>query len=123
MTPREKVLYQQIHPAKLSADVVAAIISFYFFWNHELLIGLLIHILMPIAGSALVIRFADLDPLAASRLGRYIAKHMGPIPQGVRLLGDLVMSAGSWYHSALTMVAGLMVIVLAWLHGLRIHAH
>jgi hypothetical protein len=52
VTLKEKVLFHQIHPAKLATDVGAAVISFYFLWQHDLVIGLLTHFTPPPIASA-----------------------------------------------------------------------
>ena len=71
MTLKEKVLFHQIHPAKLATDIAAAVISLYFLWQHQLVIGLLTHFIPPPIASVAVIRFADLDPYKTSPLGTY----------------------------------------------------
>jgi hypothetical protein len=57
VTLKEKVLFHQIHPAKLATDVGAVVISLYFLWQHDLVIGLLTHFTPPPIASAAVIRF------------------------------------------------------------------
>jgi hypothetical protein len=71
MTLREKFLFHQVHPAKLATDVLSAVISLYFFWQHQLVIALLTHFVPPPVASAMVIRFADLEPYKSSLLGAY----------------------------------------------------
>jgi len=117
MTLREKALYHQIHPAKLATDILAEPVSLYFFWRHELTLGLATHFLPPIIASALVIRFADLEPLKASPLGRYVGRHMTRQVEAARLAGDLVMVAGAWRHAAWLIGLGLAIVAAAWLSG------
>jgi hypothetical protein len=62
MTPRDKVLFHQVHPAKLATDVVSAFVSFYFFWQHDLVIGLLLHLVPPPIASMFTMWYADLEP-------------------------------------------------------------
>ena len=117
MTLREKALYHQIHPAKLATDILAEPISLYFFWRHDLALGLATHFLPPIIASALVMRFADLEPLKASPLGRYIGRHMTRTVEAARLAGDLVMVAGAWLRSPWLIALGLAIVAAAWLSG------
>jgi hypothetical protein len=42
MTLKERMLYHQVHPAKLGTDIAAEVTSLYFFWQHELAPALLI---------------------------------------------------------------------------------
>jgi hypothetical protein len=39
MKLKEKNLFHQVHPIKLATDIGAAVISLYFFWKHELVVG------------------------------------------------------------------------------------
>jgi hypothetical protein len=117
MKLREKALYHQIHPAKLATDILSEPVSLYFFWRHSLGLGLATHFLPPIAASALVIAFIDLEPLKASRLGHYIGKHMTRSVEGARLAGDLVMVAGAWLRLWPLIAVGLAVVAAAWLSG------
>ena len=117
MTLREKALYHQIHPAKLATDILAEPISLYFFWRHDLALGLATHVLPPIIASALVMRFADLEPLKASPLGRYVGRHMTRTVEAARLAGDLVMVAGAWLRSPWLIALGLAIVAAAWLSG------
>ncbi|HXQ46956.1 MAG TPA: hypothetical protein VN806_10090 [Caulobacteraceae bacterium] len=117
MTLREKALYHQIHPAKLATDILSEPISLYFFWRHSLWLGLATHFLPAIAASALVMTFVDLGPLKASRLGRYIGRHMTRSVEGARLVGDLVMVAGAWLRLWVLIAAGLAIVAAAWLSG------
>lgn len=42
MTLQEKILYHQIHPIKLLTDWAAGFVLLYFFWERQLLAGLLV---------------------------------------------------------------------------------
>jgi hypothetical protein len=50
MTLNEKILFHQVHPAKLGTDIAAAVVSLYFFWQHQLMLGLVTHV-APVAKS------------------------------------------------------------------------
>ena len=117
MPLRERALYHQIHPAKLATDILSEPVSLYFFWRHQLWLGLATHFLPAIAASALVMSLVDLEPLKASRLGRYIGRHMTRAVEGARLAGDLVMVAGAWFRLWIVIVLGLAIVAAAWLSG------
>jgi hypothetical protein len=117
LTLREKALYHQIHPAKLATDILTEPVSLYLLWRHELILGLVAHFGPPILASILVIRLADLTPLKASALGRYIARHMTRTVEAARLAGDLIMFAGAWLRSPWVIALGLAVVIAAWLSG------
>ncbi len=117
MDRREKVLYHQIHPAKLATDIGVTVPSLILLWDGQLLAGLLV-MFPSLVTSALVMRYADLDRLKASRAGAYLARHMSPVVQAVRGLGALTMMFGAWYHTLWLIAVGPPVILAAWFHGL-----
>src|SRR5262249_9605141 len=118
MDRKDKVLYHQIHPWKLGTDIVSAIVSLYFFWEHQLLLAMVLHIAPPIIASYLVISYVDLEQLRESAFGRYVKRMMTRTIETIRLFGDVVAIVGAWYHSWALIVAGLLIIVGAWLSGL-----
>ena len=117
MTLKEKLLFHQVHPAKLATDIGAAIVSLYLLWQQQLVLGLLTHFIPPPIGSAAVIRFADLDSYKNSRLGAYLVRYMTPIAQAARLAGDLITVGAAWYQSFAGILFGLAVIAAAWSYG------
>ena len=117
MTLKEKLLFHQVHPAKLATDIGAAIVSLYLLWQHQLVIGLLTHFIPPPIGSAAVIRFADLDSYKNTRLGAYLLRYMTPIAQAARLAGDLITVGAAWYQSFAGILFGLAVIAASWSYG------
>ena len=117
MTLKEKLLFHQVHPAKLATDIGAAIVSLYLLWQHQLVLGLLTHFIPPPIGSAAVIRFADLDSYKNTRLGAYLLRYMTPIAQAARLAGDLITVGAAWYQSFAGILFGLAVIAAAWSYG------
>ncbi len=118
MDLRERILYHQIHPLKLSADVVSGMAALFLLWSHDLTLGLLVAFLPPIAASGLVLRYADLERHRRSSFGRYMQRYMTGSTQGVRLVGNAVMMVGAWYHMAWALVLGLVLVLLAWLRGI-----
>jgi hypothetical protein len=118
VTLKEKILFHQVHPVKLATDIAAALISLYFLWEHELMIGLLTHFIPPPIASAAVIRFSNLERYKNSRLGAYLARYMTPAAQFTRLAGDLITIFAAWYRSPGGIIVGLAVILTAWGYGL-----
>ncbi len=118
MTLKEKIIFHQIHPAKLVTDISAAVVSLYFLWQHQLVIGLATHFLPPPIGSAAVIRFADLEPYRSSRVGAYLARYMTPAAQATRLAGDLITLFAAWYQSPAGIGFGVAIVLAAWAYGL-----
>jgi hypothetical protein len=118
MTLKERALYHQIHPLKLLVDVLASVASLYFFWQHYLTVGFALHYLPPIAVSALLMRFAELEQYRNSSFGRYVASHMTRTIELLRLFGDFVTIIGAWYHDWVLLAAGFAVVLGAWCNGL-----
>ena len=118
MNLREKVLYHQIHPLKLAADISSCFASCALLWRRELALALFVAWVPAIAASLLIIRFARLDVRRSGRLGGYVRTMMTPAVTAQRLTGQVVMWLAAWRHEPLTIALGLLVIVLAWLSGL-----
>jgi hypothetical protein len=118
MPLRERALYHQIHPLKLGTDILASIVSLYFLWQHELVIGLVLHFLPPIIVSGLLMRYGELERYRESFLGRYVGRYMTRTIEGVRLFGDLVTIMAAWNHDWLLLAAGFAVVLGAWCNGL-----
>ncbi len=117
MTFQEKSLYHQIHPAKLFIDWSTGFLSLYFFWKHELLIGLLVGIIPSILASFFITQLANIEHLKQSRFGKYIEKYMTKQMQVLRFIGYFIMVLGAWWHNAFFIIFGLVIILLAWFRG------
>jgi hypothetical protein len=118
MSLKEKILFHQVHPAKLMTDFAAAVVSLYFFWQHHLAVGLLTHFVPPPLASVFVIRFTNLERYKNSRLGAYLVRYMTSWAQASRFFGDFVTIFAAWFHSQVGIAAGLIVILAAWSYGL-----
>jgi hypothetical protein len=118
MTRSEKILYHQIHPLKLGTDVTAAVVSLFFFWQHRFWLALVLHFGPPLVASALIISLSNLEPQRNSAFGRYVKRTMTRAIEALRLVGDIAVVFGAWFHSSIVITTGLVVIVAAWLSGL-----
>jgi hypothetical protein len=118
MTPQEKYLYHQIHPAKLLTDLCAGLIALYPLWRHELGLALTIMLVPPPIASWLVIHYANLERQRQSAFGRYVARSMTHAMEAVRLVGFVVMAVGAWNRSVPIIVGGLAIILFGWTRGL-----
>ena len=117
MTLEEKSLYHQIHPLKLATDIGCEPLSLYFFWRHDLVLGLATHFVPPIAASVVLILCGDFEAIKKSRAGAYLLRHMTRTMEAIRLVGDIVMVLGAWFHQPSLIVMGLVVIVIGWCSG------
>lgn len=72
-------------------------------WHRRLRAGLLVRYLPPVAASALVLAYADLDRLRQTAAGRYVLHHMPDGAVAVRFAGDTLMAAaGCRYGSQIS---------------------
>lgn len=117
LTSREKVLYHQIHPVKLCADIGSSLLSTYLFWIHQLILGLLGGFIPSIVASAVIIRYVDLGEYVASPLGKYVGKYMTGSMQAVRLAGQFVVWFGAWYRVPSIAGVGYLIVILGWIRG------
>jgi hypothetical protein len=116
---QEKILYQQIHPIKLAVDILTSVISTLFLWRCEIMGFLIVFLAPSVIATIVVIRFANLDKLKKSRFGNYIRRFMTRRLEAVRFLGQFIMWFAAWKHAPLGIGAGVLVIVSAWLSGMR----
>ncbi|MDP9274089.1 MAG: hypothetical protein M3O99_00675 [Chloroflexota bacterium] len=118
LTLRERVLYHQIHPAKLFADVATALVAIDLFWRHALAPGLIIALLPPVLVSAVLVREANLESYRSSPMGAYLRRFMPPWVQAVRLFGVALAFYASWHHVPAGIYGGLALVALCWANGL-----
>jgi len=118
MTVEERLLYHQIHPLKLLTDLGVTPCALLLLRQHRLAIGLAVSFLPPVVASAVILRYAELEPYERSRVGRYVRRHMTPAMQALRLAGAVVMMLGAWYRRPWLLPAGLCIILFGWLRGL-----
>lgn len=118
MRMAEGALVHQVHPAKISADVSAAIISNFLLWRDRPVTALAVRCVLPAAGSAAVLGFANLDAVSRTRRGRYVLAHMPPAAQATRLAGDALMGFAAYRRNRSLFVVGAAVVAAGWSHGL-----
>ena len=121
LTLRERVLYHQIHPAKLYVDIATALVAIDLFWRHELVPGLIIALLPPLLVSAVLVREADLERYRSSLMGAYLRQFMPPWVQAMRLFGVGVAFYAAWYHFPAGVVSGLALVAICWANGIGRH--
>jgi len=117
METREKVLYHQIHPAKLLTDWGTLPIALYLLWQRRWFPALIVAFVPSIAASTLLIRYADLERYKRSRFGHYLARSMTGSMQALRLGGAGVMLLGAWGRRGWLLPVGLLIILAGWFRG------
>ena len=120
MNQSDRILFHQIHPAKLVTDAAAALLSLYFLWESDLSLAVVAAMVPPLIASGLVLRFADLEALKRSAIGVHVQRHMTPAMQLLRVGGFLIMAVAAWMHAPLAILAGLTIVAAAWLKGVTI---
>jgi len=114
----EKVLYHQIHPAKLTADVSGSLVSTYLMWQHKFVAALLSAFGPATIASVLVIRYADLEKRKHSPFGRYMHRYMNRRVEAWRFFGQVLIWVGAWYRVGKLVPIGWTIVVAAWTSGL-----
>jgi hypothetical protein len=114
---QEKVLYHQIHPAKLFTDISTALLSLYLLWKHRIGVALLVMFGPSVCVTLALIRWADLEHYRRSRFGGYIRQYMTRPIEVLRFVGLALMAIGAWLHKLWLLPLGALVIVLGWLRG------
>ena len=123
MTFAEKKLYHQIHPLKLSVDICSGILTTYLSWQHDIFWFLILFLLPSVIVSILTIKYADLEKLKNSGFGKYIEKYMTTSIEVIRIVGQIIIWTAGWYHLAIIMIIGFLIIIGAWCNGLLIKKH
>jgi hypothetical protein len=118
LTLREKVLYHQVHPAKVATDILSGVVSLWLLWRREWVLGFAAHVIPPIVASIVAVRFVDLSVLKTSQFGRYVARSMTRPVEFARLFGDGVMVAGALLRNGWIIALGAVVVLGAWSLGL-----
>ncbi len=102
---------------KLFTDWSTGLAALYFFWQHSLIVALVVAIVPSVIVSLLLVHFAHLEKYKQSSFGRYIRQYMTRASEASRFLGYAVMTAGAWYRLIWLILVRLAVILLAWLRG------
>ena len=117
MNFREKEKYHEIHPVKLAVDISTAFLSIYFYWVQDFILGTVIGYLPSVIGTAVIIKWINLEKIKQSSFGRYIDKYMTNTMRLIRIAGLIVATIAAWYNIWWLVFVGLLVILLAWLRG------
>jgi hypothetical protein len=117
MRMAEGALLQQVHPGKISADLMASILSDVLLWRERPVTAVAVRYVIPLASSAAVLGLADLDALARTRRGRYVLAHMPPSARAARLAGDALMGLGAYRRNPPLFAAGIALVMFGWSHA------
>jgi hypothetical protein len=118
LSGREKLLYHQIHPLKLSVDLSTSFASTWLFWQHELVLGLLVAWVPSVLITIAMLRWMDFTRQRDSNLGHYIERHMTRVAEAVRFGGQFAAWAGAWWHAGWAIAMGYAIVVLGWTYSL-----
>lgn len=118
MNFQEKKLYHQIHPAKLFVDWTTGALALYYIWLHKIIIALIIMFPAAIITSLLIVKYVRLEKYKNSRFGKYIKVYMTTTWEKIRFLGYIITILGAWFHMPWVILAGIIIIILAWGNGL-----
>jgi hypothetical protein len=114
----EKVLYHQIHPAKLAADISGSLFSTYLMWRRRFVAAMFAAFVPAVVASVLVIAYADLEQRKHSPFGRYMHRYMNRRVEVWRFFGQVVIWVGAWHRVGKLVPIGWAIVVGAWASGL-----
>jgi hypothetical protein len=118
MTLREKILYHQIHPAKLLTDCATSFASSWLLWEARWTEAGLVAFLPSITATLILLFFVQLERFRDTPLGHYVHRTMTRKIEAARLAGQVVVWGGAVAHILWIVPVGYFVIVLAWANGL-----
>jgi len=118
LTLSERVLYHQIHPAKLFADISTALIGIDLFWRHELVPALIIALVSPVLVSVVLVREADLERYRSSAMGAYLRRFMPPSVQVLRIFSVGFAFYAAWQHVTAGIIGSLALVAACWANGI-----
>ena len=114
----DKTLYHQIHPFKLTTDVITSFAAVYLLWEHLIIEGLVMAFVPSLVISLFMLKLMDFEKQKQSKFGKYLKKYMGRGTDIVRSIGFLIMLVGGWFHFLWAVALGFLVVILSWTHGL-----
>jgi hypothetical protein len=115
---RQKILYHQIHWAKITVDVTSGVLSTWLMWTHDFWVGMAVAWVPPVVVSSFMLWQMDFSRQRDSRFGRYIAFHMTHAAEAVRICGQIAVWIGAWYHSVWAIAVGCLIVILGWSYSL-----
>lgn len=118
MDRRERLLYHQLHPVKLTTDVATAAVSAILLWQHRLASAVVIGFVPSIVMSVILVRWGDLERYRRSAFGRYVSRFMTRRVELARLAGLIPLWGGAWLRSPTLIALGVLWIAGCWLLGL-----
>jgi hypothetical protein len=119
VTLEDRVLYHQIHPAKLATDWLTAFGAVVLFWQHRVGAALLLGVIPSIVATIVIVNWVNLEAYRHSAFGRYMKRYMTRRVEAARFLGLVPLWRGAWIHQPLIIAAGVVWILGCWLWGLR----
>jgi len=119
MKQADRVLYHQIHPLKLITDVSTTGAAALLLWEHRPGMAFVVGFAPSVIVSAVLIRWADLEPYRDSAFGRYVGRFMTRRVEIARLTGLLPLWGGAWVRNPALIGMGAAWILGCWLWGLR----
>lgn len=116
MTFMERHIIRHGHPRHMIVAAVSMIWCTYFFWKHELALGL-----WTILGGVVLARLVTFgmneSELARTTLGKILLLHLHPANLVLQSGGLLVLMYGVWEHLAVLVLTGASFILLGHMWG------
>jgi hypothetical protein len=113
LTPTERRLYHQVHPAKLATDIGADLVGTALLWRRRRIAGIAVGLIPPMLASGMAMN-SDLEWIHRSPWGPALRRRMTPGMEGVRLAGFILHAIGAWQRRPEVIAAGWGCIAVGW---------
>lgn len=113
----DKIKYVEIHPLKISIDVLSDIVAVGLFWKNYLLSGLAIAYLPSMLAAVFIMKYLDLEKYKNSKAGKYILKYKNLSADLSAIIGEIIIWIGAWNQSVYIIILGLLIFITSYCHG------
>lgn len=114
-----RLLLHQIHPAKLMVDPLTGSVCLLRLWQGHPA-SAMAALLLPVLLSLWLVAFGYLSPLEHTAAGRYMQRFQTLPVQLLRFAGFGLAMWGAWQRAGWLCLAGIVIVVLAWMDGFLI---
>lgn len=121
MTYKEKAFYHQLHPLKISVDIISSLIAIYFLWYGNTTMGLIIGLIPTFFISAIFMIIGKVESYKIDRLRTSVENYVSLKTQIVRTLGFILLALGIGERDYLMMLSGAFLLVPAWVWVIFLH--
>jgi hypothetical protein len=118
MSFRDRLLYHQIHPAKIATDASFGLLALVLLWRQRVVAGILLVTVTSLSSSVWLLIHSDLDRYRQSRAGRYMRVYQTAPVQLARFGSYGMMLAAARRRNTWVLAIGATALPTCWFYGL-----